>query len=155
MIPRSSAMIGRWSPRAFWIARKKRFLWDRVSMFQEQQIWHRQELPRKLQIHGNDQSANSQQDRADYESAQSTRRTRFSHGLPVIERIAPKLSGFGKIIRRNTCNNSRITFCIKKKEFLVAPYIACLKNKMGYRQNLTSLSLAYVFKAYHCRKKMN
>ena len=37
----------------------------------------------------------------------------FLHLLPVIDGIAPKLSGFGKSIRGASCNNHRIKVGVK------------------------------------------
>ena len=47
--------------------------------------------------------------------------------IPVIQRIAPKLSCSREIIRRNSGNNGRIAVLFKLEQFTVCPYICTVK----------------------------
>ena len=47
--------------------------------------------------------------------------------IPVIQRIAPKLSCSREIIRRNSGNNGRIAILFKLEQLTVCPYICTVK----------------------------
>ena len=57
------------------------------------------------------------------------------HGIPVIERVSPELSGSTEIIWRNSGNFQRISFGIQFKQFFVCPYICTVR--CGKDRNIT------------------
>ena len=65
---------------------------------------------------------------------------------PVVKRIAPKLTGRGEIIRRNSGDNCRIAFAIQIKEFRMTPDIGTVhgNENRNIADNLDALTVSVV-----------